>query len=73
MDFYIPSTIQGHLRTNHTFTVTLYQGKTKSHLNTNLKKKEKKKGKIKQPSILDRTQSIANITRISIYVSLIYN
>ena len=32
--FYIPSIIQGHLRTNHTFTVTLYLGKTLSHLNT---------------------------------------
>ena len=37
-NFYIPSTIQGHLRTNHTFTVTLYQGKTVSHLNPSLKK-----------------------------------
>ena len=46
---------------NHTFTVTLYQGKTISHLNA---KKEEKK----QPTILDTTQSTANITNISIHL-----
>ena len=65
---FILSTIQVHLRTNQIFTVTLYQGRTVSHLNASLKRKRKKK-----PTILDTTQSTANITSISIYVSLIYN
>ena len=71
MDFDIPSTIQGHLRMNHTFTVTLYQGKNNKLSKRKFKKEEKKKEK-KQPTILDTTQSTANITSISIYISLIY-
>ena len=46
-------------------SVTLYQGKTISYLNTSLKKR--------QPTILDTTQSTANTTSISIYIWLIYN
>ena len=36
-------------------------------------KKRKKKKKKRQPTVLDTTQSTANITSISIYISLIYN
>ena len=44
---------------------SLYQGKTVSHLNTSLKKKQ-------QPTILVTAQQAANIIGISIYISLIY-
>ena len=43
-------------------------GKTISHLKASYKKKKKR-----QPTILDTTQSTANITSINIYISPIYN
>ena len=60
---------------NHTFAVNLYQGKNNKSSKRKFKKeeKEKRKKEKKQPSILDTTQSTANVTSISIYISLIYN
>ena len=48
------------------------RAKTINHLNASLRKKKKRK-KRKQPTILDITQSTANITSSSVYISLIYN
>ena len=50
-------------------SVTLYQGKTISHLKASLKKERKKQ----QLTFLDTRQSPADITSMSIYISLIYN
>ena len=52
----------------HSYFISGQNNKSSKH-----KFKKEKKKKKKQPTILDTTQSTANITSVSIYISLIYN
>ena len=55
-EFYVPSTAQGHPRTNHTFTTTPYQVETQVTI-TQVKRRHT------VLPVLHTTQSIANVTK----------